>query len=71
MRLKNGQTLSRYVEHAKGGAENPLTAQELREKFLDCGRRVIDEKMLPEVLHSLERLEAVADIRPVCRLLMG
>jgi len=71
MHLKNGQTLSRTVEHAKGGAEHPLTAQELREKFLDCARRAIDEKALPEILDSLEKLETVDDIRPTCRLLMG
>jgi 2-methylcitrate dehydratase PrpD len=71
MRLKNGQTLSRYVEHAKGGAEKPLTAEELREKFLDCARRVIDEKNLPEVVASLESLESIEDIRPICRSLIG
>jgi 2-methylcitrate dehydratase PrpD len=71
MRLKNGQTLSRYVEHAKGGAEKPLTAEELRAKFLDCARRVIDEKKLPAIVASLENLESVEDIRPTCALLMG
>jgi 2-methylcitrate dehydratase PrpD len=71
MRLKGGQTLSRHVEHAKGGAEHPLSAQELREKFVDCARRAIGEKALPEILDSLERLETVEDIRPTCRLLMG
>jgi 2-methylcitrate dehydratase PrpD len=71
MRLKNGQSFSRYVEHAKGGAERPLTARELREKFFDCGRRAIDERALSEILDSLERLESVEDIRPTCRLLMA
>jgi 2-methylcitrate dehydratase PrpD len=71
MRLKSGQIFSRSVEHAKGGAEHPLTAQELREKFLDCARRVIDEKALPEILDSLGTLETIEDIRPVCQLLMG
>jgi 2-methylcitrate dehydratase PrpD len=71
IRLQGGQIFSRYVEHAKGGAEHPLTEQELREKFVDCARRAINERTLPEVLAALERLETIDDIRPTCRLLMG
>jgi 2-methylcitrate dehydratase PrpD len=71
VQLKNGQALSRRVEHAKGGREVPLSAPELREKFVDCAKRVIDEKAIRGVLDYLERLEVLEDIRPLCRLLAG
>jgi 2-methylcitrate dehydratase PrpD len=43
VRLKDGKILSRYVEYAKGGPQAPLSAQEMRAKFVDCARRAIDE----------------------------
>jgi 2-methylcitrate dehydratase PrpD len=71
MRLKNGQTVTRQVEHAKGGREHPLSEEELREKFADCARRAIGEQAIAEVLHFLRSLESVQDIRPLGQLLMG
>jgi 2-methylcitrate dehydratase PrpD len=71
IRLKNGTTLSREIEFAKGGAEVPLSPQELREKFAECARQAIDEKSIERVLEYVERLETLKDIRPFCELLLG
>ena len=38
IRLKNGQSYSRYAEHAKGSAEMPLSEAELKAKFTECAR---------------------------------
>jgi len=35
--MANGTKISHCVKHVKGGAENPLTKSEVREKFLMCG----------------------------------
>ena len=71
VRLKNGATYSREVEHAKGSPEVPMTADERRAKFTECARRVLDESSTRRVLENIESLETVEDIRPLCRLLMG
>jgi 2-methylcitrate dehydratase PrpD len=71
VRLKNGQALSRRVEHAKGGPEIPLSAQELHGKFVDCAKRVIDEKAIQDVLEYVQRFEVLEDIKPLCRLFAG
>jgi 2-methylcitrate dehydratase PrpD len=71
LRLKNGQTYSREVQHSKGGPEAPMTADELKGKFTDCARQTLSESATKRVLEDLDRLETLKDIRPLCQLLMG
>jgi 2-methylcitrate dehydratase PrpD len=71
LRLKNGQTYSREVQHSKGGPEVPMTADELKAKFTDCARQTLNESATKRVLDDLDRLETLKDIRPLCQLLMG
>jgi 2-methylcitrate dehydratase PrpD len=71
IRLKNGQTLSREAQHAKGGPEFPMTEAELRGKFNECARQAIDEKSAARALDYIEGLEALQDVRPLCEILRG
>jgi 2-methylcitrate dehydratase PrpD len=71
LRLKNGQTYSREVQHSKGGPEVPMTAEELKSKFSDCARQTLSESATQRVMDDLDRLETLKDIRPLCQLLMG
>jgi 2-methylcitrate dehydratase PrpD len=71
IKLKDGRTLSRYVEYAKGGPQVPLSSQELRTKFVDCAKRVINETAMHGVLEYVDRLESLEDVVPLCRLLTG
>ena len=71
VRLKDGKILSRHVEYSKGGPQAPLSAHELRAKFVDCARRVIDEAAIQGVVEYVERLETLKDVGDLCRLLAG
>ena len=71
LRLKNGQTYSREVQHSKGGPEVPMTGDELESKFTDCARQVLGESAAQRVLDDLDRLETLKDIRPLCQVLSG
>ena len=71
LRLKNGQTYSREVQHSKGGPEAPLTADELKGKFTDCARQTLSESSTQRVSDYLDQLDTLKDIRPLCQLLMG
>ncbi len=71
IRLKNGQTHMLEKEHAKGSPDVPMTLEELRGKFTDCARQALDRDSADRARESIERLETLSDIRPLCRLLMG
>jgi 2-methylcitrate dehydratase PrpD len=71
IRLKNGQTHTLEKEHAKGSPEVPMTLEELRGKFTDCARQALDRDTAERARESIERLETLNDIRPLCRLLVG
>lgn len=71
IRLKDGRTLSRQVDHPKGSPEVPLTTQELRAKFMECALRALNEEAANKALDYLENLEAMEDLEPLCRLLIG
>jgi 2-methylcitrate dehydratase PrpD len=71
LRLKNGQTHSRVVQHSKGGPEVPMTADELKAKFTGCARQTLSETSTERAWEDLNRLETLNDIRPLCGLLMA
>lgn len=71
IRLKDGRTLSRHADYPKGGRQSPLTPEEIRQKFVECAGRTIGRQAVDGVLDYLERLEALADLAPLCKLLMG
>jgi hypothetical protein len=71
VRLKDGKIFSQHVEYAKGGPQGPLSAQEMRVKFVDCARRAIDETAIQKVVEHVERLETLKDVADLCALLAG
>jgi len=71
IRLKNGQTHTREVQHAKGGPEAPMTEDELRGKFAECARQTIGDGAAQRALEFIERLETLENVAPLCQLLAG
>ncbi|MGH7847455.1 MAG: MmgE/PrpD family protein [Candidatus Binatia bacterium] len=71
IRLKGGKSFSREVVSPKGSAESPLSADELKEKFVECARRAIKEPAIQRALESVQHLETLDDIRPLCQVLSG
>jgi len=71
VRLKNGQTLTREAQHAKGGPEFPMSEDELRGKFTECARQAIPAESAQRALDSIQRLETLDNVRQVCDLIRG
>ncbi|HEX6176157.1 MAG TPA: MmgE/PrpD family protein [Candidatus Binatia bacterium] len=71
IRLLDGRSFSRQIDYAKGSREAPMTAEELKQKFVDCAREAIDESSIERVMEDIEHLETLDDIRPLCQLLIG
>jgi 2-methylcitrate dehydratase PrpD len=67
--LRDGRTLSRRIDGQVGrGSENPMSAEELWDKFEDCSRRVLPRQDILPLFERLESLEKVGNIRDVTRL---
>ena len=64
--LKDGRVLTKKVRQARGrGSADPLPADVLEAKFLDCSSRALPEttgRLLLEMLHGLEGLDTVRSI---------
>jgi 2-methylcitrate dehydratase PrpD len=71
VRLKNGQTYSREAAHAKGSPEIPMTQDELKAKFMECARQTISPSSAERTLESVQHLDTLENIRPLCQLLAG
>jgi len=71
VRLKNGPTHVREVQHAKGSPEVPMTQEELKAKFTECARQAIDDSNSASALSYIERMETLENIRTLAKLLRG
>jgi 2-methylcitrate dehydratase PrpD len=67
--LRDGRRLQRRVRLAKGQPRNPLTDAELTAKFRDCARRALDAAQTDSLLDALQKLETLADVASLARLL--
>jgi 2-methylcitrate dehydratase PrpD len=68
--LRDGRIVARRVDGLIGrGGDNPMSSDELWEKFYDCGRRALPKQDILPLFERLESLEKVADMRDVTRLL--
>ena len=63
--LKGGEMKQARVEKAKGNPENPMTEEEIREKYLDCCSEVLSQQSIEKSLSLLQNLDALDKIRPL------
>jgi 2-methylcitrate dehydratase PrpD len=69
IRLRDGRTVGRAANGARGYPEQPLSDEELDAKFLACARRTIPEAFAARALALLRRFEELEDVRPLMELL--
>lgn len=68
--LKSGVQLARRVNSLIGrGGDNPLSTEELWEKFSDCAQRSLDAPLIRPLFDTLNALENVKDIRQISALM--
>src|SRR6202008_1238636 len=68
--LKDGRRLARRIDHlvCRGG-DNPMSPEELFDKFEDCAVRSLAHDQVAPLFERLETLETVTDLGQVTRLL--
>ena len=72
IKMRDGNELSHRVEIARGHSQNPLSAQELSEKFRDClchAVKPILPRRIEKILSWLMELEEAKNIKPLVRLM--
>jgi 2-methylcitrate dehydratase PrpD len=68
--LRSGPTLSRRINSLIGrGGDNPLTAEELWEKFSDCAQRALPTSLVSPLFDTLQSFEKIKDIRQITALM--
>ncbi len=68
---KAGEQLRAHIDHPKGDPENPLTWEELIEKFKDLTAPIFDESVRPQIIDLVRDLEGERDLERLTRLLAG
>jgi 2-methylcitrate dehydratase PrpD len=69
IRLKGGRTLAKFMQHAKGVLQNPLTEDEMWSKFGDCLAGIADKGRVEAIREALEKFESLADVGDLMALL--
>jgi 2-methylcitrate dehydratase PrpD len=69
IRLIDGREYIKRVDHAKGDPMNPMTENELINKYVDCAKRVIAEEKVQESVQMLMNLSNISNINEFTRLL--
>ncbi len=67
---KNGQRYFTKVEYCKGDPENPLTWEELIEKFHDLSHRVMTKEKRLKIVDQVKNFEKIRDVKKWSPLLL-
>ena len=71
VRLKNGVRYETRLEGARGTPVNPMTNDEVEEKFRDLATVVLPGKRVEEIIHMVRDLEELRYVSALSRLLVG
>ena len=65
----DGRTLRSELDYPKGDPENPVTWDEMREKFVLLSEPVISAERQQEIMAAVDSLEEMSDVRQLAALL--
>jgi 2-methylcitrate dehydratase PrpD len=72
IKTKDGNRYIRREDYRKGSPENPMSAEDIIDKFRDCakyGRKQISEQKIEKVIELVNNLEEVDDIGEIIQLI--
>ena len=71
VRLRDGKEFSEMVWEAKGGPSNPMSWNEIREKFRQCASQVLPDPGVEKALETIEQLETLKNVSDLTSILTG
>lgn len=63
--LRDGRILQHTVEYAKGDARNPMSDEELVEKFMALGHRALPSDQLKRIVDLIWQIDHLPDLSPL------
>ena len=66
--LRDGRTVSRRVEFARGTRENPLTTDEVRAKYFRLTGPIVPRARAEALMTAVDRLDKARDLSPLAAL---
>jgi len=63
VKLKDGRECSHHVKEPKGDPKNPMTDDELFEKFRDCAKRRLKTEKIEKIIESIMEIDKLANIK--------
>jgi len=63
----DGRQYSCKIEYPKGDPENPLSSEEIKDKFLSMVQPVLPVQLAKKIIQLVEDLENLGDVRQVMR----
>ena len=69
IRTKDGRVLTKRVDHPKGNANNRMTDDDIRQKFIDCADGRMSDDQIERVVDACFNFEKLADIGELMPLL--
>jgi 2-methylcitrate dehydratase PrpD len=68
--LRNGSRFASQVDYPKGSIQNPLTRNEMREKFRSLSSTVLGNRKQEEVERMVFEIQKVKDVSELLRLVV-
>lgn len=69
VKLRGGEEFCETVWEAKGGSENPMTLDEIRDKFRECAGYILSAQKVEKALENIEGLETLKNISNLTTIL--
>jgi len=66
--LKDGRTLHRFIAHAIGSVEVPITDKQLEDKFADLADGIILALSIERVMDACWNVESLTDAAEIARM---
>ena len=67
--MKDGTEYTGSAEHPKGGPDNPMSFEELSQKFTNSARHAIPEKNFEPVIDLINNLEKLKNVKSIIKLM--
>lgn len=69
VKLRGGEEFCETVLEARGGPSNPMSQNEIREKFKECASQILPALSVKRALETIEHLETLKDISDLTSIL--
>ena len=71
MKKKDGKTYAEELLPSKGSPQNPMTYEEIENKFMGLATRVMPKEQASKIAATVRDLEEVKDLRDLTDLLVS